>query len=74
MICEPYSRPCNCGSGEDRYALEDAAGIFCTYVCSKCEAEKKARYNPAIFESGSPYSATGEEGDIGIDWKPEHFA
>ena len=43
------SKPCNCGSGRDRHALVDAAGVFVTYVCDKCEAEKRKRYNPRIF-------------------------
>ena len=28
---------CFCGSGLERRALIDARGIFCTYVCDKCE-------------------------------------
>lgn len=43
------SKPCNCGSGKPRYELVDAAGIFCTFVCEKCEAEKRKKYNPKIF-------------------------
>lgn len=42
-------RECNCGSGLMRYALYDARGIFCTYVCEHCEAKAKARYRPEIF-------------------------
>jgi len=55
---------CPCGSGLERYELKDAAGIFCTFVCDKCEDEKRKRFNPAIFESG-PYAVSGEEEDIG---------
>lgn len=44
------SRECVCGSGETRHALHDARGIFCTYVCDKCETEKRAKYRPEIFE------------------------
>lgn len=40
---------CRCGSGLHKYDLTDARGIFCTYVCEKCEAEKKAKYRPEIF-------------------------
>lgn len=58
---------CRCGSGEERYALEDAAGIFCRYVCSKCEAEVRKKYNPRIFQEGTAYAASGEEEDIWID-------
>jgi hypothetical protein len=56
---------CTCGSGEPRYDLKDAAGIFCCYVCSSCEAEKKAKYNPEIFVYRSRYAMTGAEEDIG---------
>lgn len=41
---------CNCGSGLERDELVDAAGIFCAFVCVKCEAAKKAKFNPRIFE------------------------
>lgn len=43
-------KPCNCGSGLDRYELKDAAGVFCGFVCEKCEARKKAQFDPRIFE------------------------
>ena len=65
------TQPCTaevCGraTGAYRYALADAAGIFCTYVCEHCEAEKRAKYNSAIFENGT-YAMTGDEDDIGYD-------
>ena len=44
---------CPCGSGEYPEALYDARGIFCCYVCDKCEKEKKSRYRPEIFEDGN---------------------
>ena len=59
--------PCRCGSGEQRYALKDAAGIFCEYVCEKCEAKTKKRWNPAIFDEGTSYALSGEEDQIGIE-------
>jgi len=40
---------CPCGSGEARRDLVDARGIFCTFVCDKCEEEKRKRYRPEIF-------------------------
>jgi hypothetical protein len=43
---------CDCGSGEPRYALSDARGIFCAYVCDKCEDEVKSHYRPEVFEDG----------------------
>lgn len=41
---------CACGSLHARYELYDARGIFCCYVCEKCEAEKRKKYRPEIFE------------------------
>lgn len=59
-------KECNCGSGLERFEIKDAAGIFCCFVCDKCEAEKVAKFNPKIFEAG-PYAATGDEQDLWID-------
>jgi hypothetical protein len=44
---------CRCGSGEPRYPLTDARGIFCTYVCVKCERQTRAGYRPEIFTDGT---------------------
>lgn len=46
-------RLCNCGSGQERWALTDARGIFCAFVCEKCEAEKRSRFRPDIFTDSS---------------------
>lgn len=43
------TKPCPCGSGLSRHELRDARGIFCAFVCAKCEASKRARYRPEIF-------------------------
>jgi hypothetical protein len=32
-----------------RRALNDARGIFCGYVCDKCEAERRADFRSEIF-------------------------
>ncbi len=40
---------CNCGSGQEKYAVHDAQGIFLCYVCSKCEKEKLSIYKPEIL-------------------------
>lgn len=40
---------CMCGSGKDRYPLEDARGIFCCNVCDDCIEEKKKSYRSDIF-------------------------
>jgi hypothetical protein len=61
-------KPCPCGSGEPRSELRDAAGIFCAFVCSKCEAEKMGRYRPEIFQSGTQYALTGNEEALEIDY------
>lgn len=61
----PTWTPCACGSNEARRELRDAAGIFCTFVCDRCEDEKRAKYDPAIFDGRSSYAVTGDEEDIG---------
>jgi hypothetical protein len=58
------TRLCPCGSGKSRYELRDAAGISCGLVCDDCEAAKRAKYRPEIFDSGTRYAATGEEADL----------
>jgi hypothetical protein len=55
---------CPCGSGQPRRDLKDAAGIFCTFVCDRCERAKRAKFNPTIFNRSSTYAMTGEEEDI----------
>ena len=45
----PWYRPCRCGSGLQRFELVDARGIFCTYVCDQCEAEKRREFRADIF-------------------------
>jgi hypothetical protein len=40
---------CRCGSGLEREAVHDARGIFVSYVCRECRAEKLAGYRPEIF-------------------------
>ena len=40
---------CRCGSGLERYELVDAQGIFCSFVCEKCEKKVKSKYRPCIF-------------------------
>jgi hypothetical protein len=47
---------CRCGSGLHKYDLTDARGIFCTYVCDKCEATRRAEFSPEIFRD-SQYHA-----------------
>jgi hypothetical protein len=44
---------CFCGSGLERRALIDACGIFCTYVCDRCEKEKRREFRPDIFTNSS---------------------
>jgi len=59
------AKTCPCGSGLSRWELHDAAGIFCAFYCDKCEREKRAKFDPAIFDGDSDYAVTGEEQDIG---------
>jgi hypothetical protein len=49
----------------------DARGIFCTFVCTRCEKEKRKRYRPEIFtrsnywtdEPVEPEDSYGAPGD-----------
>lgn len=40
---------CPCGSGLPRRELVDARGIFCGFVCDKCERAKRKKFRPDIF-------------------------
>ena len=35
---------CYCGSGLSRRELVDARGIFCAFMCDKCEARKRRQF------------------------------
>jgi hypothetical protein len=39
-----------CGSGQSRYDLIDARGIFCCYVCDICKPSKASRYRIEVLE------------------------
>jgi hypothetical protein len=54
---------CPCGSGEPREELVDARGIFCAFVCSQCEAGKRAGYRPDIFTDSNYWADEPIEGD-----------
>jgi hypothetical protein len=41
---------CSCGSGQSRYDLTDARGIFCCYVCDECKQRKALRYRIEVLE------------------------
>jgi hypothetical protein len=58
---------CPCGSGNSRYDLLDAAGIFLAFVCGDCEDNERSKWTPTIFDSRSRYAVTGEEEDIWDD-------
>lgn len=32
-----------------RRPLNDARGIFCTYVCDRCERQQRAKFRPEVF-------------------------
>lgn len=57
------NRLCNCESGLLKRPLYDAAGIFCCYMCDKCEPDKRRQYAPAL-NTNSQYAITGREEDI----------
>lgn len=52
----------SCGSGLPRHSLYDARGIFCTYICDKCEKEKRSKYRAEIF-TDSNYETTEDVED-----------
>ena len=67
-------KPCRCGSGELDRELCDARGIFCGYVCDKCERKVRAKYRPDIFTDGDYWTDEPvEEGDsYGAPGRPDH--
>lgn len=46
-------RVCHCGSGLISHELVDARGISCGLVCEKCEASRRAKYRPEIFDNAT---------------------
>lgn len=42
-------RDCYCGSGLKWRELVDARGIFCCFVCDKCEVERRKEFRKEIF-------------------------
>lgn len=46
MSYDPEDHVCERGR---RWALHDARGIFCCYVCDACEADKRARYRAEVL-------------------------
>jgi hypothetical protein len=42
-------RECTCGSGEPCWPMSDGYGIFLTYVCDHCVAEKRTEFRDDIF-------------------------
>ena len=53
---------CGCGSNKPRRALCDGNGIFCAYVCDRCESRVRARYRPEIMDH--PYTRLDVDEDI----------
>lgn len=43
------SKLCSCGSNLRRRDLVDARGIFCTFVCDRCEKIKRREFRHDIF-------------------------
>lgn len=46
-----------------RWALHDARGIFCCYVCATCEDEKRSRYRADVLEDPNYEADEAIEGD-----------
>lgn len=55
---------CACGSGLHKRDLVDARGIFCGYVCDRCERTARARFRPETFaDADYPANEPIEDGD-----------
>lgn len=52
---------CPCGSGEPRRELVDARGIFCTFVCDKCE-KRPDIFTDSQYWTDEPVEEEGYEG------------
>ncbi len=48
-MTDAHAEPHVCPRGS-RWALNDARGIFCCYVCDDCEDEKRSRYRLEVLE------------------------
>ena len=58
-------RTCSCGSGRELSEQRDARGIFLTFTCSACHAQRMARYRPEVlrdtqYEADEPIEGDGE--------------
>jgi hypothetical protein len=42
-----------CDHPNGKRPLYDARGIFCAYVCDKCQTEVKQKFRPEIFEDSN---------------------
>lgn len=38
---------------EDKYALYDARGIFCAYVCEQCENTVRSKYRVDVMQDSN---------------------
>lgn len=47
------NNPCSDGHAGARWPLSDARGIFCAYVCDRCEDWRRSQYRPDIFEDSN---------------------
>jgi hypothetical protein len=57
------TKACPCGSGQPRRELIDARGIFCTFVCDKCERAKRQNFRPDIFTDSNYWTDEPIEAD-----------
>lgn len=56
-------KTCPCGSGHFRSEMYDAKGYFCTFYCSVCEREKRAKFKPEIFTDSNYFTEPGEDSE-----------
>jgi len=57
MTCDPQYH------AENRWPLHDARGIFCAYVCDKCEEAVRGRYRVDVFEDADYWADEDIEDD-----------
>ena len=42
-------KECSCGSGKEPWPIEDARGIFLTFVCEECKEEKLSHFRKDVL-------------------------
>ena len=56
-------KKCSCSSGLEKDEEYDARGIFLTYACSQCRAEKLGSYRSDVLTDANYWADEAIEGD-----------